>query len=242
MTAVSIKSLCLLWSFLVLVLQAHAALDKQLTGTWSSKSRQVITGPGFYDPIEDRLKEPPLTGISYSFSDDGYFEEAYYRAISEPSNPECPKAVMQWQHGTYSVKSNGSLVLTPFASDGRQLFSDPCAGDTSVYTRYNQTERFRSYRISTDAYHGVLRLDLEQIDGAPIQPLYIVYRQPKMLPTTTLDATYSATSTSDKLKRSTVEHGPGRTPNTRSILSHADIWWWFGLVVTCIGGILLVLS
>lgn len=59
------------------------------------------------------------------------------------SNPECPKAVMQWQHGTYSVKSNGSLVLTPFASDGRQLFSDPCAGDTSVYTRYNQTERFR---------------------------------------------------------------------------------------------------
>ena len=26
--------------------------------------------------------EPELTGISYSFTDDGHYEEAYYRAIS----------------------------------------------------------------------------------------------------------------------------------------------------------------
>ena len=36
---------------------------------------------GFYDPVADRLIEPELTGISYSFTDDGYYEEAYYRAI-----------------------------------------------------------------------------------------------------------------------------------------------------------------
>ena len=30
--------------------------------------------------------EPNLTGISYSFTDDGYYEEAYYRAISNRSS------------------------------------------------------------------------------------------------------------------------------------------------------------
>jgi len=37
---------------------------------------------GFYDPVNDKMFEPPLTGFSYSFTDDGFFEEAYYRAIS----------------------------------------------------------------------------------------------------------------------------------------------------------------
>lgn len=35
----------------------------------------------FYDPVADIFQEPPLTGISYSFTDDGHYEEAYYRAI-----------------------------------------------------------------------------------------------------------------------------------------------------------------
>jgi hypothetical protein len=37
---------------------------------------------GFYDPVKDKMHEPARTGISYSFTDDGYYEEAYYRAIS----------------------------------------------------------------------------------------------------------------------------------------------------------------
>ncbi len=37
---------------------------------------------GFYDPVNEKIFEPSLTGFSYSFTDDGYFEEAYYRAIS----------------------------------------------------------------------------------------------------------------------------------------------------------------
>lgn len=36
----------------------------------------------FYDPVNDNLIEPELAGISYSFTSDGYYEEAYYRAIS----------------------------------------------------------------------------------------------------------------------------------------------------------------
>jgi hypothetical protein len=37
---------------------------------------------GFYNPINDSFIEPSHTGISYSFTADGFYEEAYYRAIS----------------------------------------------------------------------------------------------------------------------------------------------------------------
>jgi hypothetical protein len=37
---------------------------------------------GFYNPVNDSFIEPSHTGISYSFTSDGYYEEAYYRAIS----------------------------------------------------------------------------------------------------------------------------------------------------------------
>lgn len=40
------------------------------------------------------------------------------------------------------IESNGSLILTPFAVDGRQLTSDPCKADKAEYYRYNQTKVF----------------------------------------------------------------------------------------------------
>lgn len=101
--------------------------------------------------------EPDITGISYSFTSDGYYEEAYYRALSNRKNqtviatdqllmmntaiePACPKGMIQWQHGKYTKNANGSLSLFPFAVDGRQLQSDPCNFRTSLYTRYAQFE------------------------------------------------------------------------------------------------------
>ena len=50
---------------------------------------------------------------------------------------------MQWQHGSFSKQTNGSLVMIPIAVDGRQLYSDPCAYKNSIYTRYNATEVFK---------------------------------------------------------------------------------------------------
>ena len=41
----------------------------------------------FYDPVREELKEPRLTGTSYSFTDDGYYEEAVYLAISNREVP-----------------------------------------------------------------------------------------------------------------------------------------------------------
>lgn len=122
---------------------AQGTLPQNLIGTWSTKSNQTITGPGFYDPINERLIEPLRTGISYSFTGDGFYEEAYYRAIANPQNPECPSGIMQWQHGSWVMNPNNSLTLTPIAVDGRQLLSVPCDGKSSIYTRYNQTELFQ---------------------------------------------------------------------------------------------------
>ena len=99
-------------------------------------------GQSFYDPVQDLLIEPDKTGISYSFTLDGHYESAHYRAIANPVNPACPGGIMQWQHGSWVLQPNSSLTLTPIAIDGRQLLSKPCDGDNSVYIRYNQSELF----------------------------------------------------------------------------------------------------
>lgn len=57
-------------------------VDDGLVGTWTTKSKAVFTGPGFYNPVTDKLTEPSHPGISYSFTADGHYEQAYYRAIS----------------------------------------------------------------------------------------------------------------------------------------------------------------
>ena len=113
---------------------------KNLVGTWSTKSLSTLTGPDFYDPVADKLIEPEHTGISYSFTSDGHYEEAYYRAISAPSNPQCPQGLLQWQHGNYVVNASGSIYMMPIMVDGRQLISDPCTSDNALYLRYNQSE------------------------------------------------------------------------------------------------------
>lgn len=109
---------------------------------FSTRSNKTLTGPGFYNPIKDELIEPSRTGISYSFTNDGWYEEAYYRAISNPAEPACPGGIMQWQHGRFYMDANGSLILQPIAVDGRQLLSEPCTYDNGIYTRYNQSELF----------------------------------------------------------------------------------------------------
>lgn len=49
----------------------------------SAAERNMLTeSKGFYDPATENMIEPSLTGISYSFTLDGHYEEAYYRAIA----------------------------------------------------------------------------------------------------------------------------------------------------------------
>ncbi|EXJ92362.1 hypothetical protein A1O3_00912 [Capronia epimyces CBS 606.96] len=224
---------------------ARAQYDTALVGTWTTKSKKVMTGPGFYDPVADRLIEPDLTGISYSFTSDGYYEEAYYRAIPNPATPHCPSAIMQWQHGTYSLPGNGSLVMQPFGVDGRQLTSSPCSYDRSIYVRYEQSELMKSYQVMTDPYHNVPRLNLYKFDGSPMQPMYLAASPPQMLPTQTLNPTSTPKSTGkSRVKR--MEGGDGGTQERLVGMNkdpfippkepyNADHWWWAGVGLTALG-------
>jgi len=231
----------------VLAAGASLVVAQDLTGTWSSKANSTHTGPGFYNPTTDRLIEPSHPGISYSFTDDGHYEVAYYRAVSNPTNPECPSAIMQWQHGTYQKQSDGGLTLTPIVEDGRQLQSAPCQSKNSVYSRYNQSESFEKYAQYTDKYHGIPRLDLYEFNGAPLPPLYLAYKPPQMLPTSTLHPAGGAKATgSSKLKRSLEGLGLKMHEDIELVplmKAHspwldADRWWWFGLGMTGIGSVL----
>ncbi|KAK9461595.1 protein ROT1 [Lipomyces oligophaga] len=218
-----------------------------LTGTWSSKSRTVFTGPGFYDPVDELLIEPRLPGMSLSFTDDGHYEEAYYIVKSNPSEPGCPVAVLQFQHGTYSIETNGSIILTPISVDGRQLLSEPCDSTDSEYTRYDQWEIFTYWEIYIDTYHGEYRLDLKNYEGDYVKPLYLVYRPPLMLPTVTMNPTTSSTgsgsasstasavSTRMRLRRSFENRK--RTNAVRRADWDADKLWWSGMLMMITGGV-----
>lgn len=118
--------------------------------------------------------------------------------------------MLQFQHGKFTNNPDGSLTLTPFGVDGRQLISNPCASKTSTYSRFTQVETMKvgpffrvpakqqisnfrqQYQVLTDKYKNVLRLNLYGFDGAPFPPMYLAYRPPLMLPTVTMNPTSTA--------------------------------------------------
>ncbi|KAL8858516.1 MAG: hypothetical protein Q9178_005014 [Gyalolechia marmorata] len=206
---------------------------------------------GFYDPVNEKMFEPPLTGFSYSFTDDGFYEVAAYRAASNPALPSCPKGVIQWQHGKYRKASNGSLILNPFAVDGRQLISDPCSYENAVYTRYRQQEIFKHYEVFPNPFDKAQRLNLYAWDGAPMNPMYLAYKPPQMLPTQTLNpTTAAATGTKPSSTSNSKRDLPGdddglvREALSRKALlkqrhskNNADRLWWLGAGLTALGGV-----
>lgn len=136
--------------------------------------------------MKEEFTEPKHPGISYSFSADGYYEEAYYRAVANRTfsirdllhqsdhgpnrfcdgtrltvcvaqNPKCPQGIIQWQHGKFSKLTNGSLVLEPIKVDGRQVYSDPCSFKNSIYTRYNTSELFEVRNLHPQYLHEFFR-------------------------------------------------------------------------------------
>lgn len=159
---------------------------------------------------------------------------------------------MQWQHGTYSLPGNGSIVMTPFGVDGRQLTSSPCQYDNAVYIRYTQPELFKSYQVQTDPYHNVQRLNLYQFDGSPMQPMYLAASPPQMLPTQTLNPTSSASATGkSRVKRTDGGDGDGTEEileplNKNAIFRpreqyNADRWWWAGVGLTALGTVMYMM-
>ncbi|KAG2068187.1 hypothetical protein BDR04DRAFT_1103707 [Suillus decipiens] len=194
---------------LLLVTSAHGQIVYDaahnvtaITGTWSSGSQNVVTGSGFATPSQEAFTYPSTTGMSYSFTDDGYYEVARYRMTSNGSVPTCITGVMNWVHGTYVLVSNGSIVLTPFG-DGYQQIQDPCAAISNFIENYNDTELYTLWNIYQDPVKGYT-LQLYQYDGSPLPPQYLISTSPNMLPTQPLRNVSKTTTTSTTVQNAAV--------------------------------------
>jgi len=204
MLAISLLSLLLsatpAFSQQVVLDQIHNATSLGGNGgkTWSTGSGAVQTGPRFCNPVNLTFNYPVNTGRSFSFvdatPDGGYFEQADYRMASNASDPRCITAVITFQHGTYQYLSNGSLLLTPFSTDGVQQVEDPCAAVSNQITRYNQTILFSQWRIFPLPNGGV-HLNLYEASGEPLAPMNVVQMPASMMPTQQVVGLPTATGT-----------------------------------------------
>ncbi|TIA90958.1 hypothetical protein E3P99_01313 [Wallemia hederae] len=165
---------------------AASAARSDIVGTWSSGSGRVQTGQGFCTPQDYSFNVPATTGISYSFTSDGYYEEASYKFNSNASQPQCIQAVLIWQHGTYELVDNDGMEgihTTPIAEDGRIQVEDPCAASSNVLTTTNITREFQKYLPFNDPVKDKQALQLYDFDGSLLAPMYLISKQPNMLPT-----------------------------------------------------------
>lgn len=190
---------------------AHNATS--IVGTWSSGAKRVLTGAGFANPANMSFIYPLTTGISYSFTADGYYEISRYRFNSNGSQPTCITGVVVWAHGKYTLNPNGSISMLPFG-DGYQQIQDPCAAVSNFIETYNDTELYQSWRIFLDPSTGY-HLHLYQFDDSPLAPQFLVSNAPNMLPT--------------RLLRNVTVAAP---PSRRSLESNAENllrpWWMLG--------------
>lgn len=173
-----------------------------ITGTWSTGSKAVSTGAGFADPANMTFFYPNTTGISFSFSDQGFYEISRYRFNGNGSQPTCITGVIGWVHGTYSLNANGSISMTPMG-DGFQQVQDPCAAQSNFIELYNQTEYYKGWRIFQDPSAGP-KLHMFQFDGSPLPPMFQLSTTPNMLPTRLLRGGDSST---DSVQRRSEESG-----------------------------------
>lgn len=179
---------------------------------------------------------------------------------------------MQFQHGTVVMNPDLSLAMTPFAVDGRQLQSDPCASNKATYTRYNQSETMavrpsvpltdeiskeeykqlilwkQKWQVYIDPYTKMTRLDLFKFDGSPMNPMFLAYSPPVMLPTQTMNPTPTATAAGatgkakrglggmeqEPLNKDSYIHEPEKLPLMHRI--DLNLVWWTGIAMIVFGG------
>ncbi|KAF8319727.1 hypothetical protein DL93DRAFT_2074698 [Clavulina sp. PMI_390] len=173
------------------LLISPAVADQQnvtgLQGTWSSGAGLVSTGSGFANPVNFSFTYPPVTGISYSFTDLGQFEQAEYQMQANGSQPNCITGTVLWQHGAWESLANGSIILNPISIDGRLQVQDPCAAQSNVLFQFNTTVLISSWRVFSDPQRGP-KLQMYKYDGSPYTPMYLIANPPNMLPTETLSS------------------------------------------------------
>jgi hypothetical protein len=94
------------------------------------------------------------------------------------------------------------------------------------------------------------RLDLYQFNGAPMNPMFLAFSPPQMLPTVTLNPTPTATTSSAKKAKRTAGAGEEmdvplnvkaahiKRDIERPLLHRIDLnmLWWAGIGMTIFGG------
>ncbi|KIS66935.1 uncharacterized protein UMAG_10940 [Mycosarcoma maydis] len=168
-----------------------------LAGTWSTGSGAVRTGPNFWNPRTQQFNVPPSAGHSFSFTKDGFWEEALFQWSNDPTYPHCVSALLLWQHGNFSLNANnGTLRMDPFWGDGFQSQWTGCDTTSSATSNntlapvasYNQVYLYQTPAVSTDAHFGVSswKLEMAQLSGELLNPMWKVLNPPSMLPTDVL--------------------------------------------------------
>lgn len=206
---------------------AHNATP--IGGTWASGSKNVVTGSSFVNPANVSFIYPSTTGISFSFTETGFYEIARYRMNGNGSAPQCITGVMNWVHGTFTYNSNGSITMYPFG-DGFQQIQAPCSATSNFLENYNDTELYQLWQIFIDPTDGP-KLHMYQFDGSPLPPMFQISTTPNMLPTQPLRNVSSSTAASVS-KRSTNDAPPIGRWATASIIAVGGL----------LGGALLVLA
>ncbi|WVR07802.1 hypothetical protein IAU60_004845 [Kwoniella sp. DSM 27419] len=211
-----------------------------LEGTWSSNAA-VSTGGTFCVPAEMKFDYPQNTGMAYSFTNDGYFEEAQYRYNANATNPACIQAVIIWQHGTYKLNDDGGITLYPFASDGRIQVQDPCAATTNIITYYNQQTTFADWGIIVDPDTMNYQLRLNRFDGAKLPYMNLVAKPPNMLPTQVLTGVNASGQTNTRkrsLTSSPLDIFKRSSASSRMSLSSGQTAGMIGVVGSVLVGVL----
>ncbi|PKI85480.1 hypothetical protein MVES1_000118 [Malassezia vespertilionis] len=151
----------------------YKPLSRDLRGTWSSGSQQVLTGADrndnvrfhssskannqmFYNPYRKQFTVPRSAGISYSFlpsngsDNEGFFEEARFQYQSDSQNPHCFSAQLIWLHGRYKYGRNNlatDMTLSAYPGDSMiQTITNPeCTGGKSVETDVYTLDKNQEY-------------------------------------------------------------------------------------------------
>ncbi|GAA5869594.1 hypothetical protein JCM16303_000520 [Sporobolomyces ruberrimus] len=161
-----------------IVTLARAATQADIIGTWSTGHAAVLTGPTFGRPFNNTFNYPSVAGYSFSFTADGYFEQAQFTWNSNATHHNCIEAVVIWQHGTYQINSNGSLTTDPsvFPGDGRIQVQNACSATTTNIYYYQEPGLFANFAVGDWRGKDVLRL--AQFDGQLMPRMFLVDRDP----------------------------------------------------------------
>jgi hypothetical protein len=101
----------------------------------------------------------------------------------------------------------------------------------------------QDWAITSDNYRGQYKLQLYKFDGYPMNPMYLVYKPPLMLPTITMNPTAAATSAAtasstakakSRLKRSFENRS--KTDAIKRPVIDGNFWWNVGMIMMIGGG------